>query len=217
MPLPVPGDRQRLIEARALLEQNYGQEWSLQSLARAVGLNEKRLQQGFQALYGCSVHACLTRIRLNAAVAMLKRGTSVTETAACCGFANLSHFSRMFRGHTGITPKQCALGISPRIVQQDAPPFLLWSVEPYRRAPCVAQAPSWRAMTMASTTCCEASSRHEDRTATKILDMSNFFRKPLARFAESGDDLAREVGLQRTVSSCAKRNLNLHVLTHHHS
>ena len=26
MPLPVPGDRQRLIEARALLEQNYGQE-----------------------------------------------------------------------------------------------------------------------------------------------------------------------------------------------
>ncbi|WP_302553841.1 helix-turn-helix transcriptional regulator [Comamonas kerstersii] len=125
MPLPVPGDRQRLIEARALLEQNYGQEWSLQSLARAVGLNEKRLQQGFQALYGCSVHACLTRIRLNAAVAMLKRGTSVTETAACCGFANLSHFSRLFRTHTGISPKQCALGISPRLVQQDAPPFLL--------------------------------------------------------------------------------------------
>ncbi|AWB34179.1 helix-turn-helix transcriptional regulator [Orrella marina] len=118
MPLPIPGDRRRLIEARALLEQNYGQEWTVQSLARAVGLNEKRLQQGFQALYGCPVHACLTRIRLNAAVAMLKRGTSVTETAACCGFANLSHFSRMFRGHTGITPKQCALGISPRISHQ---------------------------------------------------------------------------------------------------
>ena len=120
MPLPVPGDRQRLIEARALLEQNYGREWSVQSLARAVGLNEKRLQQGFQALYGCPVHACLTRIRINAAVAMLKRGASVTETAACCGFANLSHFSRMFRGRTGITPKQCALGVRPRTAPQDA-------------------------------------------------------------------------------------------------
>ena len=119
IPLPVPGDRQRLIEARALLEQNYSQEWTVQSLARAVGLNEKRLQQGFQALYSCPVHACLTRIRLNAAVAMLKRGTSVTETAVCCGFANLSHFSRIFRGHTGITPKQCALGISPHISRQD--------------------------------------------------------------------------------------------------
>ncbi len=119
MPLPVPSDRQRLIEARALMEKHYAQEWTVQSLARAVGLNEKRLQQGFRALYGCAVHACLTRIRLNAAIAMLKRGTSVTETAACCGFANLSHFSRMFRGHTGITPKQCALGISPRIAHQD--------------------------------------------------------------------------------------------------
>nr|WP_246261829.1 AraC family transcriptional regulator [Azoarcus taiwanensis] len=101
------------------MEKHYAQEWTVQSLARAVGLNEKRLQQGFRALYGCAVHACLTRIRLNAAIAMLKRGTSVTETAACCGFANLSHFSRMFRGHTGITPKQCALGISPRIAHQD--------------------------------------------------------------------------------------------------
>lgn len=119
MPLPVPGDRQRLIEARALLEQHYGQAWTVRSLARAVGLNDKRLQQGFRALYGCPVHACLTRIRLNAAVAMLKRGTRVTETAACCGFGNLSHFSRVFRSYTGITPKQCALGISLRIAHQD--------------------------------------------------------------------------------------------------
>lgn len=118
MPLPVPADRKRLIEARTLLEKNYGQEWTVQSLARAVGLNEKRLQQGFKALYGCPVHACMTRIRLNAAIALLKRGASVTETAACCGFANLSHFSRMFRSHTGITPKQCALGLSPRVAQQ---------------------------------------------------------------------------------------------------
>lgn len=113
--LPVPADRQRLIEAHALMERHYGREWSVQTLARAVGLNEKRLQAGFQALYGRSVHACLTRIRLNAAVARLKRGASVTETAADCGFASLSHFSRMFRSHTGISPKQCAIGILPRL------------------------------------------------------------------------------------------------------
>lgn len=112
--LPVPADRPRLTEARALLEQNYGNEWSVQTLAHAVGLNEKRLQAGFQALYGISVHACLTRIRIDAAITLLQRGTSVTETAALVGFAHLSHFSRMFRNHTGISPKQCALGISPK-------------------------------------------------------------------------------------------------------
>lgn len=119
--LSVPADRQRLIEARALLESHYGEEWTVRSLASAVGLNEKRLQQGFQALYCCSVHAYLTRIRIDAAVTLLKRGASVTETAACCGFANLSHFSRMFRNRLGITPKQCALGISPRTSKQDIP------------------------------------------------------------------------------------------------
>lgn len=113
-PLPVPADRSRLLEARLLLEQSFDQEWSVQSLARAVGLNEKRLQSGFQALFGCTVHTCLTRIRLDAAVAMLQCGTNVTETAASCGFASLSHFSRVFRSHTGISPKQCALGLSPR-------------------------------------------------------------------------------------------------------
>lgn len=112
--LPVPADRPRLLDARALLERSYDQEWSVQTLARAVGLNEKRLQSGFQALYGCSVHSCLTRIRLDAAVALLQRGVSVTETAVSCGFSNLSHFSRIFRNHTGVSPKQCALGMQAR-------------------------------------------------------------------------------------------------------
>lgn len=114
-PLPVPADRARLLEARLLLEQGYDQDWSVQSLARAIGLNEKRLQSGFQALFGCTVHTCLTRIRLDAAIALLQYGTNVTETAASCGFASLSHFSRVFRTHTGISPKQCALGLSPKL------------------------------------------------------------------------------------------------------
>lgn len=109
--LPVPADRPRLIEARALLERCHGNEWSVQLLARTVGLNEKRLQSGFQALFGCSVHACLTHIRINAAIAMLRSGASVTETAGAVGFSSLSHFSRVFRTQTGLAPKQCAQGL----------------------------------------------------------------------------------------------------------
>lgn len=118
-----PAHRQRLIEARKLLEKSYDQEWTVQTLAHAVGLNEKRLQAGFHALYGCSVYACLTRIRLDAAIILLQRGTSVTETAISCGFASLSHFSRLFRSHTGISPKQCALGISPKPIGGNALPI----------------------------------------------------------------------------------------------
>lgn len=109
--LPVPGDRSRLIEARALLEKAYGDDWKVASLARAVGLNENRLQTGFHAMFGLTVHACLIRIRIDAAVMMLRNGMSVTETATTVGFSHLSHFSRTFRKYIGISPKQCALGV----------------------------------------------------------------------------------------------------------
>ena len=109
--LPVPGDRRRLFEAREMLEASYAQDWKVSSLARAVGLNENRLQTGFQALFGVSVHACLIRIRIDAAVRMLMGGASVTDTAYAVGFSHLSHFSRTFRNHTGVSPKQCAMGV----------------------------------------------------------------------------------------------------------
>jgi len=104
------GDRPRLLRAHALLENRYSDAWSVPSLAQAVGLNEKRLQAGFQALYGCTVHECLTRIRLDVAQAMLASGHSVTDTAQVAGFANVSHFSKVFRVHLGISPRHWAQG-----------------------------------------------------------------------------------------------------------
>jgi len=101
-----PGDRPRLLRAHALLENRYNDSWSVQSLAQAVGLNEKRLQAGFQALYGCTVHECLTRIRLDMAQTMLGSGHSVTVTAHATGFANVSHFSKVFRSNFGVSPRQ---------------------------------------------------------------------------------------------------------------
>jgi len=106
--LPAPLDRSRLRAARVLLENHYGEPWSVAALARAVGLHEKRLQSGFRALYGQTVHACLLRIRLDAAMALLQSGCNVTEAATCCGFTSLSHFGRMFRSATGLSPGQWA-------------------------------------------------------------------------------------------------------------
>lgn len=111
--LPVPSDRQRLLQAKALLENSYGQDWTVPALSRAVGLNEKRLQSGFQALFGLSIHAQLTQIRIDAAAGMLAKGASVTETAYAVGFSSLSHFSKVFRGIRGAAPKQWALNSRP--------------------------------------------------------------------------------------------------------
>ena len=109
-PLPVPADRQRLLQAKALLESSYGQDWSVHALSRAVGLNEKRLQTGFQALFGLTIHAQLTQIRMDAAAGLLTTGASVTEVAYAVGYSSLSHFSKVFAAAKGTTPKQWALG-----------------------------------------------------------------------------------------------------------
>ncbi len=109
----VPSDRLRLLQARAMLETRYQEAWSVQSLSQAVGLNEKRLQAGFNALYGATVHESLTRIRLDRGLAMLASGTSVTETAQTVGFSNVSHFSKVFRSKFGISPKRWTHGHSP--------------------------------------------------------------------------------------------------------
>lgn len=109
----VPSDRLRLIKARAMLEDRHQESWSVQLLAEAVGLNEKRLQAGFNALYGSTVHESLTRIRLDVALAMLSSGVSVTDTAQAVGFANVSHFSKVFRKTFDISPKRWASGYRP--------------------------------------------------------------------------------------------------------
>ncbi|WP_437610137.1 helix-turn-helix transcriptional regulator [Erwinia sp. V71] len=109
----VPSDRLRLLQARAMLEDRHQEPWSVQSLAQAVGLNEKRLQAGFNALYGSTVHESLTRIRLDVALAMLSSGASVTDTAQAVGFANVSHFSKVFRNTIGVSPRRWVHGHPP--------------------------------------------------------------------------------------------------------
>lgn len=108
-PIWIPADRRRLMEAKNLLENQYGQDWTVPALARTVGLNEKRLQAGFQTLYGQPIHAFLVEIRMNAAAKMLDSGVSVTETAYSVGYSSLSHFSKVFRQYHGVTPKRWSL------------------------------------------------------------------------------------------------------------
>jgi len=101
-----------VLHARALLDARFGEEWPLERLAREVGLGEKRLQAGFRALVGTSVHGHLREVRLQAAGRMLHGGHSVTDTALAVGFSSLSHFSKAFRTQMGCTPRAWQRGES---------------------------------------------------------------------------------------------------------
>jgi len=46
-------------------------------------------------------------MRLEEAWRMLRKGISISETAAACGFESLPYFSTSFKKRFGITPSQC--------------------------------------------------------------------------------------------------------------
>ena len=115
---PHAADLPRLRRAHALLQQHCEQPWTAAELARLTGLNEKRLQAGFQHLYGASVHACLTALRMQAARALLAAGRPVAETARATGFASVSHFGKTFCQHTGFAPKAWALACQRQAVDR---------------------------------------------------------------------------------------------------
>ena len=77
---------------------------SLTSTAREVGMSTFYFARVFRELLGQSPHQYLLRARLAHAARLLRQGASVTEAAFSSGFGNLSHFTRTFRGHFGLTP-----------------------------------------------------------------------------------------------------------------
>ncbi|MBT9372933.1 AraC family transcriptional regulator [Rhizobium sp. CSW-27] len=96
----------RLHTALSLIEQHYSADWTIARLAREVGLNERRLKEGFRLAIGVSVHAHLRATRLDVAATLLSAGASVTEAAYAVGFDNLSHFSKAFREAKGVLPSR---------------------------------------------------------------------------------------------------------------
>jgi AraC family transcriptional regulator len=91
--------------AEELLRARIGDAVGLSELAAAVGVNAAHLARVFRARHGVSVGEYSRRLRLDWAAAEMARGDrSIAEIAAEAGFADQSHFTRLFRRHVGTTP-----------------------------------------------------------------------------------------------------------------
>jgi AraC family transcriptional regulator len=94
-----------LSSAEELLRARIGDSVGLSELAAAVGVNAAHLARVFRARYGISVGEYGRRVRLDWAAAEVARGDRpIVEIATEAGFADQSHFTRLFRRHVGTTP-----------------------------------------------------------------------------------------------------------------
>ena len=96
----------RVREAKEMLAANLQDPPDLHSLAAAVGLRTKRLNQGFREVYGTTVFDLLLDMRMSAARDMLDQGLDVPlkQLAWTLGYGQSSTFISAFRRRYGVSP-----------------------------------------------------------------------------------------------------------------
>ncbi len=80
---------------------------SLQELADEIGLNLKKLKEGFKQIYGDSVYSFLFDYKMEVARKLLEAGNlNVNEVGHKVGYSTSSHFIAAFKKKYGTTPKK---------------------------------------------------------------------------------------------------------------
>ncbi len=88
---------------------------ALAELARIAQVHPSHLARTFRATHGCSVGEYMRRLRVQRATELLRSGRlPLSRVALACGFADQSHFTRVFRRATGITPAAFRRGAGVR-------------------------------------------------------------------------------------------------------
>jgi AraC-like DNA-binding protein/mannose-6-phosphate isomerase-like protein (cupin superfamily) len=101
-----------LDRAREYLHDRISDGVSLDDLGRETGLTKFHLLRAFRNRFGLPPHAYQLRQRVLQAKRLLK-SFSPSYVALECGFSDQSHFTRVFRAHTGTTPRRYAEQFRP--------------------------------------------------------------------------------------------------------
>lgn len=96
-----------LLQARDLLHGRFNDPLNLVEIAHLVGVHPTHLARSFKKHYRTTVGEYLRSLRLDWATRRLSETEdSITEIALAAGFYDQSHFSHLFKQHTGLTPAE---------------------------------------------------------------------------------------------------------------
>ncbi|MGL4609158.1 MAG: helix-turn-helix transcriptional regulator [Trueperaceae bacterium] len=100
-----------VLKARDYLHAHRYEDIKLEELATLTQLSRAYFIRAFKKTFGMPPHAYLIHLRINEAKKRLVVGETVADVAIQLGFADQSHFSRTFKGTTGISPAYYAKAI----------------------------------------------------------------------------------------------------------
>lgn len=96
-----------LTQARELLHGRFNDSLNLVEIANTVGVHPTHLARTFKKHYRTTVGEYVRRLRLDWATRQLSETEDpIAEIALAAGFYDQSHFSHLFKLHTGFTPAE---------------------------------------------------------------------------------------------------------------
>ncbi|MBW7455359.1 helix-turn-helix domain-containing protein [Paenibacillus sepulcri] len=100
-------DRERILSIRNFVELNYRQPLTLIQLSRICGMSVSSFTAKFKEATGQSLMDYKHEVQIrHASALLLDTDTKVLDIALETGFNDVSFFNKMFRKHTGVTPRE---------------------------------------------------------------------------------------------------------------
>lgn len=106
-------DVAKIRKAKDIVIEKIAEPPTLQELSTEIGLNLKKLKEGFKQIYGDTVFGFLFDYKMEHAKKLLESGQyNVNEVGLKIGYSTASHFIAAFKKKFSITPKQYVLSLN---------------------------------------------------------------------------------------------------------
>lgn len=106
-----PHDYRCIEKAMLYIDQHCTEKISSDQLALEVGISKNKLQTGFLLRSGLTLHDYILKIRVDKAkLLLIDTNDPVKSIADNTGFTNDSHFCKVFRKFTSISPARYRFG-----------------------------------------------------------------------------------------------------------
>lgn len=103
-------DIEKVIAIEKTIMQDLSVQPNLAELSRKMGMSGTKMKELFRKIFGDSIYNYYQHARMSEAASLLKnnKDLSVSDIGYSLGYTNMSHFSKIFKKHMGVNPKEYA-------------------------------------------------------------------------------------------------------------
>lgn len=100
------GNNSQIKRGLIYIREHFTEDLSVEQIAFQAGFSRYYFSRQFKNVMGMTVMKYVEFLRCRHAKELLESGTSVSKAALDCGFADLSYFTKVFKGQYGVLPSK---------------------------------------------------------------------------------------------------------------